>query len=136
MLRSIGRTQAAERFEASAKAIRADFQRLLVVDGVLTGYALFDDEKHPRYLLHPSDQTTGVHYSSLAMIHAILEDLQFTLFHLIDEVIGFVGSTGNADPKSAHLHFAIFEVGPEKQWWEKKAVNPYPALLAAMKRAK
>jgi cellobiose phosphorylase len=46
-----------------------------LVDGVLTGYALFNDEKHPRYLLHPSDQTTGVHYSSLAMIHAILEDL-------------------------------------------------------------
>jgi cellobiose phosphorylase len=28
-----------------------------------------------RYLLHPSDTTTGVRYSSLAMIHAILEDL-------------------------------------------------------------
>jgi len=75
VLRSIGRTQAADRFAAAAQTIRADFQRLLVVDGVLTGYALFNDEKHPRYLLHPSDQTTGVHYSSLAMIHAILEDL-------------------------------------------------------------
>jgi cellobiose phosphorylase len=75
VLRSIGRTQEAERFEATAETIRGDFQRLLVVDGVLTGYALFNDDKHPRYLLHPSDQTTGVHYSSLAMIHAILEDL-------------------------------------------------------------
>jgi cellobiose phosphorylase len=75
VLRSSGRTQEAERFEAAAEAIRRDFQRLLVVDGVLTGYALFNDDKHPRYLLHPSDQTTGVHYSSLAMIHAILEDL-------------------------------------------------------------
>ena len=28
-----------------------------------------------RYLLHPSDATTGVRYSSLAMIHAILEDM-------------------------------------------------------------
>jgi cellobiose phosphorylase len=75
VLRDLGRTPEAERFERSAQAIREDFQRLLVVDGVLTGYALFDDNKHPRYLLHPSDQTTGVHYSSLAMIHAILEDL-------------------------------------------------------------
>lgn len=75
VLRTIGRTQEADRFERSAQAIRQDFQRLLVVDGVLTGYALFDDGKHPRYLLHPSDQTTGVHYSSLAMIHAIIEDL-------------------------------------------------------------
>jgi peptidoglycan LD-endopeptidase LytH len=52
------------------------------------------------------------------------------------EVIGFVGSTGNADPASPHLHFTIFELGPEKQWWKGKAINPYPALLAAMKRAK
>ena len=28
-----------------------------------------------RYLLHPRDATSGVHYSSLAMIHAILEDM-------------------------------------------------------------
>ena len=52
------------------------------------------------------------------------------------ELIGFVGSTGNADPGAPHLHFAIFELGPEKLWWKGKAINPYPALLAAMKRAK
>jgi murein DD-endopeptidase MepM/ murein hydrolase activator NlpD len=50
------------------------------------------------------------------------------------DVIGFAGSTGDADPKSAHLHFAIFELGPEKQWWKGTALNPYPALLAALKR--
>jgi len=75
VLRTMGRAEQAAKFEAWAQAIRQDFQRLLVVDGVLTGYALFNDDKHPRYLLHPSDETTGVHYSSLAMIHAILEDL-------------------------------------------------------------
>ena len=52
------------------------------------------------------------------------------------ELIGFVGSTGNADPESPHLHFTIFELGPEKLWWKGKAINPYPALLAAMTRAK
>ena len=52
------------------------------------------------------------------------------------EVIGFVGSTGNADPGSPHLHFAIFELGPEKQWWKGRALNPYSALIAAAKRAK
>jgi murein DD-endopeptidase MepM/ murein hydrolase activator NlpD len=51
-------------------------------------------------------------------------------------VIGFVGSTGNANPGTPHLHFAIFELGPERLWWKGKAVNPYPGLVAAVKRAK
>jgi murein DD-endopeptidase MepM/ murein hydrolase activator NlpD len=51
------------------------------------------------------------------------------------EVIGFVGSTGNADSRTPHLHFAIFELGPEKLWWQGKAVDPYPGLAAAVKRA-
>ncbi len=52
------------------------------------------------------------------------------------DVIGFVGSTGNANPLTPHLHFAIFELGPEGLWWKGKAVNPYPGLAAAVKRAK
>jgi murein DD-endopeptidase MepM/ murein hydrolase activator NlpD len=52
------------------------------------------------------------------------------------EVIGFVGSTGNADARTPHLHFAIFELGPERLWWQGKAVDPYPGLVAAVKRAK
>ena len=52
------------------------------------------------------------------------------------DVIGFVGSTGNADARTPHLHFAIFELGPEKAWSKGKAINPYPGLIAAVKRAK
>ncbi|HEV8334172.1 MAG TPA: hypothetical protein VGQ22_22300 [Steroidobacteraceae bacterium] len=73
-LHSIGRAQEAAQFESRAEAVQRDFQRVLVVDGVLTGYALFE-QGGVRHLLHPSDTTTGVRYSSLAMIHAILEDL-------------------------------------------------------------
>ena len=73
-LRVIDRPQQAKQFVSQAEAVQRDFQRLLVVDGVLTGYALFE-EGGVRHLLHPSDTTTGVRYSSLAMIHAILEDL-------------------------------------------------------------
>lgn len=46
--------------------------------------------------------------------------------------VGYVGVTGNADPKGPHLHFAIFELGPEKHWWEGKPINPYPILTRAV----
>jgi murein DD-endopeptidase MepM/ murein hydrolase activator NlpD len=52
------------------------------------------------------------------------------------DVIGLVGSTGNADPRTPHLHFAISELGPDKVWWKGKAIDPYPALVAAVKRTK
>jgi murein DD-endopeptidase MepM/ murein hydrolase activator NlpD len=44
------------------------------------------------------------------------------------ELIGFVGSTGNASTNAPHLHFAVFVLGPEKRWWEGTAVNPFPLL--------
>lgn len=47
------------------------------------------------------------------------------------DVIGYVGSTGNAAPDAPHLHFAIFRLGPQKQWWKGDAINPYPALRNA-----
>lgn len=44
------------------------------------------------------------------------------------EVIGYVGSTGNADPAAPHLHFAVYMLGPEQQWWHTTPINPYPLL--------
>jgi 1,2-beta-oligoglucan phosphorylase len=73
-LRSIGRAADAQPLEEGLQVVQRDFQRLLLVDGVLTGYAVFE-ETGVRYLLHPRDTTTGLKYSALAMIHAILEDL-------------------------------------------------------------
>ena len=46
------------------------------------------------------------------------------------EVLGYVGSTGNANPIAPHLHFAIFRLGPEKNWWQGTPINPYPLLMA------
>jgi murein DD-endopeptidase MepM/ murein hydrolase activator NlpD len=43
--------------------------------------------------------------------------------------LGYVGSTGDASPDAPHLHFQIFQLGPEKQWWVGTPVNPYPFLL-------
>ncbi|KFN49783.1 M23 family metallopeptidase [Arenimonas composti] len=44
------------------------------------------------------------------------------------DVIGYVGSTGNAADDAPHLHFSVFVLGPERHWWEGEAINPYPLL--------
>jgi murein DD-endopeptidase MepM/ murein hydrolase activator NlpD len=44
------------------------------------------------------------------------------------DVIGYVGTSGNAPPATPHLHFAIEILGSEKLWWKATPVNPYPIL--------
>ncbi|HEY2014709.1 MAG TPA: M23 family metallopeptidase [Bryobacteraceae bacterium] len=42
------------------------------------------------------------------------------------EVLGYVGTTGNASPKTPHLHFAIFRLNADKKWWQGTAIDPLP----------
>ncbi|MXO64655.1 M23 family metallopeptidase [Altericroceibacterium endophyticum] len=43
--------------------------------------------------------------------------------------LGSVGSSGNADPETPHLHFAILRTTADAEWWEPSSpVNPYPLL--------
>ncbi|WP_340587852.1 M23 family metallopeptidase [Erythrobacter alti] len=43
--------------------------------------------------------------------------------------LGTVGSSGNADPESPHLHFEIMRTTADAEWWEPAtSVNPYPLL--------
>ena len=44
------------------------------------------------------------------------------------QVIGYVGTTGNAPPDAPHLHFAIFKLTDAKRWWEGAAIDPYRVL--------
>lgn len=46
------------------------------------------------------------------------------------EVIGYVGTSGNAPPDTPHLHFAIFRVTDPHRWWEGTAIDPYLVFKA------
>jgi cellobiose phosphorylase len=70
-----GQTALVTQLQASLAAIRDDFQRLLIRDGVVAGYARFPPGGGIEHWLHPSDRATGVRYSLLPMIHGILSNV-------------------------------------------------------------
>ncbi len=41
------------------------------------------------------------------------------------DVIGYVGTSGNAPPDTPHLHFAIFRTTDPRRWWQGAAIDPY-----------
>ena len=72
ILRQAGERAGAAGLEELAQAMRTDFNRTLIRDGVLAGYALFDPEGGVQeLLLHPCDRKTGVSYSLIPMNCAI-----------------------------------------------------------------
>lgn len=84
--------------------------------GGLTIYQFDPDGRLAYYYAHLQGYAPGVH--------------EGTEVHRGD-LIGYVGSTGNADAKVPHLHFTVFRLGTPAKWWEGEAVNPYPALVRA-----
>jgi murein DD-endopeptidase MepM/ murein hydrolase activator NlpD len=45
------------------------------------------------------------------------------------QVIGAVGSTGDASPEAPHLHFEIIRTTPDAEWYEPGTpIDPYPLL--------
>lgn len=41
------------------------------------------------------------------------------------QVLGYVGTTGNAPPDTPHLHFAIFKLGPGREWYKGAPLDPF-----------
>lgn len=70
-LRRVGREVDAAPCEAQIAKIRADFQRLLIADGALAGFAYFHSDLRIDRWMHPSDATTGIRVSLIPIIQAI-----------------------------------------------------------------
>jgi murein DD-endopeptidase MepM/ murein hydrolase activator NlpD len=81
--------------------------------GGLTVYQFDPSEKYAYYYAHLDKYAPG-----------LKEGAQIKR----GDLVGFVGSSGNADPAAPHLHFAVVELTPKKEWWKGTPVNPYPLL--------
>ena len=79
--------------------------------GGLTVYQFDDSRTYCYYYAHLDRYAVGIQDGTLLRA---------------GEVLGYVGSTGNASAKAPHLHFAVFKLGPEKKWWEGTAIDPLP----------
>lgn len=81
--------------------------------GGITVYQFDRDERYIYYYAHLDSYAQGLSEGMLLRR---------------GDLVGFVGSTGNAPAHAPHLHFTIFELGPDKKWWKGAAINPYPHL--------
>ena len=45
------------------------------------------------------------------------------------DVLGIVGTTGNAPKDTPHLHFQVMRMSPDGRYWDGEAINPYPLFL-------
>jgi murein DD-endopeptidase MepM/ murein hydrolase activator NlpD len=83
------------------------------VAGGLTVYEFDPDQRFCYYYAHLDRYADGLHEGQL--LHR-------------GEVLGYVGTTGNAPKDTPHLHFALIRLGPDRRWWKGTYVNPYPLL--------
>jgi murein DD-endopeptidase MepM/ murein hydrolase activator NlpD len=97
---------------------------LAAVDGSIA--KLFASERGGLTIYEFAPQSAWVYYS--AHLDRYADGLAEGRAVHRGEVIGYVGSSGNASPDAPHLHFEVSRLGPEKRWWQATPVDPYPLL--------
>jgi peptidoglycan LD-endopeptidase LytH len=89
------------------------------VPGGLTIYEFDPDQRFCYYYAHLDRYAAGLHEG---------QPLRR------GEILGYVGTTGNAPKDTPHLHFALIRLDPERRWWKGTYVNPYPLLAVQRTR--
>jgi len=83
------------------------------VPGGLTVYQFDPDERYCYYYAHLDAYAPGLHEGQLLRR---------------GDLVGYVGTTGNAPKETPHLHFAVIRLDPDKRWWTGTPIDPYPLL--------
>jgi murein DD-endopeptidase MepM/ murein hydrolase activator NlpD len=86
------------------------------VPGGLTVYEFDPGERYCYYYAHLDGYAPGLHEGQ----RLVKGDL-----------VGYVGTTGNAPKDAPHLHFAVSLLGPDRKWWTGTPIDPYPLLTRA-----
>ena len=84
------------------------------VAGGLTVYEFDPDERFCYYYAHLDRYVAGLHEGQKLRR---------------GEILGYVGTSGNAPKNTPHLHFALIRLDPDNRWWKGTYVNPYPLLV-------
>lgn len=83
------------------------------VAGGLTVYQYDPDQRYCYYYAHLDAYAIGLHEGQILKR---------------GDLIGYVGTTGNAPKDTPHLHFAVIKLDPDRRWWTGTAIDPYPLL--------
>ena len=83
------------------------------VPGGLTVYQYDPDSRFCYYYAHLDAYASGLHEGQILRR---------------GDLIGYVGTTGNAPKDAPHLHFAVIRLDPDRRWWTGTPINPYPLL--------
>ena len=94
---------------------------LAVDDGTIAKLFLSKPGGITIYQFDPTD-TYAYYYAHLSRYAKGLEEHEAVER---GQVIGYVGTTGNAPPETPHLHFAIFRLTEQKRWWEGTPIDPF-----------
>jgi peptidoglycan LD-endopeptidase LytH len=101
---------------------------LAVTDGVIR--RLFPSRQGGLTIYEFDSSETYCYY--YAHLDGYADDLHEGMPVLRGDVIGYVGTSGDAEPRAPQLHFAISRIGPDKRWWKGEPIDPYPILLRAV----
>lgn len=84
--------------------------------GGLTIYTIDDEQRFVMYYAHLDRYAEGLREAQRVRK---------------GDVLGYVGTTGNAPPNTPHLHFQLMRYRGNGRWWDGDPINPYPYLARA-----